>query len=213
MELSSNLTRPISKPPTIRSLNPFTSFRHHLCPLPPFSPTASRLHSRVSGLNNLLLKATTPTGPNRCFREDRDSVGALDEVPAVRENVYGERLPLEEPEQQSTAQEEFLEKLNIKTWQLDSEDAYSITTLYGGGAVVAVWLASVVIGAVDSIPLFPKLMEIVGLGYTCWFSSRYLLFKQNREELAAKIEDFKLQLHSFNDEIQHYISPGSNMDF
>ncbi|KAL4377826.1 hypothetical protein GQ457_02G016540 [Hibiscus cannabinus] len=197
MELSSsNLTRPISKPPTIRSLTPFTSFRHHLCPLPPFSPTAtaSRLHSRVSCLNNLLLKATTPTGPNRCFREDRDSVGALDE----------------EPEQQSTAQEEFLEKLNIK---LDSEDAYSISTLYGGGAVVAVWLASVVIGAVDSIPLFPKLMEIVGLGYTCWFSSRYLLFKQNREELAAKIDDFKLQLHGFNDEIQHYISSGSNMDF
>ncbi|MBA0707193.1 hypothetical protein Golax_019264 [Gossypium laxum] len=80
--------------------------------------------------------------------------------------------------------------------QLDPEDAYSIT-LYGSATVVALWLASALVGAVDSIPLFPSLMEIVGLGYTCWFSSRYLLFKKNREELAAQIQDRKQQRSYF----------------
>ncbi|MQL41646.1 hypothetical protein EI012_27460, partial [Escherichia coli] len=42
--------------------------------------------------------------------------------------------------------------------------------------------------------LFPKLLEVVGLGYTVWFSSRYLLFKKNRDELAAKIEKLKEQV-------------------
>ncbi|GLT51501.1 hypothetical protein SLA2020_249070 [Shorea laevis] len=59
---------------------------------------------------------------------------------------------------------------------LATEDAYPIL-LYGSGALVALWLASAVHGAIESVPLFPKLMEVVGLGYTVWFSSRYLLFK------------------------------------
>lgn len=93
--------------------------------------------------------------------------------------------------------------------QLDNDDSY-VFLLYGGGALVTLWLASAIIGAIDSIPLvcypsrfyvclliynckycpfagilmmliiwhqFPKLMEVVGLGYTIWFSSRYLIFK------------------------------------
>jgi len=66
---------------------------------------------------------------------------------------------------------------------------------------------------------FPKLLEVVGLAYTVWFTSRYLLFKvlislslidmcilvlprlikfvnvqQNRDELATKIEELKEQI-------------------
>jgi len=33
-------------------------------------------------------------------------------------------------------------------------------------------------------PQLPKLMELVGLGYTAWFVYRYLLFKDSREELV-----------------------------
>lgn len=36
--------------------------------------------------------------------------------------------------------------------QLDSEDTFPIL-LYTGGAVVVVWLASAVVGAIDSIPV------------------------------------------------------------
>lgn len=79
--------------------------------------------------------------------------------------------------------------------------------MYGGAAVVALWLTSAIVGAIDSIPLvciklqmsifhtgiqlrnansylfdsflwqFPKVLEVIGLGYTVWFTSRYLLFK------------------------------------
>lgn len=68
--------------------------------------------------------------------------------------------------------------------------------LYAGGAVVLLWLASTVVGAVNAIPLLPKLLELVGLGYTAWFVYRYLLFKSSREELLADIEELKKKITS-----------------
>ncbi|KAI8536389.1 hypothetical protein RHMOL_Rhmol10G0253200 [Rhododendron molle] len=58
-------------------------------------------------------------------------------------------------------------------------------------SLIALWLATAVVGAIDSIPVFPKVMEVVGLSFTIWFSTRYLLFKENREELFAEIEEIK----------------------
>ncbi|CAI0469736.1 unnamed protein product [Linum tenue] len=40
----------------------------------------------------------------------------------------------------------------------------------------------------------PKIMELVGLGYTGWFVYRYLLFKQSRKELATDIETLKKKI-------------------
>ncbi|CAI0421999.1 unnamed protein product [Linum tenue] len=91
---------------------------------------------------------------------------------------------------------EFLADLNLK---FDSEDTISLV-IYGSGALLALWLTSAVVSAVDSIPLFPKLMEVVGLGYTFWFTTRYLLFKKNREELVAKIEELKQQVLGTKDD-------------
>merc|ERR1719473_315222 len=62
---------------------------------------------------------------------------------------------------------------------------------YGGGAILLLWLASAVVSAVDNIPLFSKLMELVGLSYTAWFTYRYLLFKSSRQELLQDIEELK----------------------
>ncbi|XP_042022694.1 protein CURVATURE THYLAKOID 1D, chloroplastic-like [Salvia splendens] len=84
----------------------------------------------------------------------------------------------------------FLEEFDIK---LDYEDTSSIL-VFGGGGAVALWLAAAVVGAVDSIPLVPKVLELVGLGYTIWFSSRYLIFKENRDELFATVEQIKQQV-------------------
>ncbi|KAF5945006.1 hypothetical protein HYC85_015234 [Camellia sinensis] len=67
----------------------------------------------------------------------------------------------------------------------------STVILYGGGAIVAVWLSSIFIGAINSMPLLPKLMELVRLGYTGWFVYRYLLFKDSRKEIATDIEALK----------------------
>ncbi|KAJ9681293.1 hypothetical protein PVL29_020256 [Vitis rotundifolia] len=73
----------------------------------------------------------------------------------------------------------------------DALENKSTVLLYGGGAIVAVWLSSVVVGAINSVPLVPKIMELVGLGYTAWFVYRYLLFKSSRKELATDIEELK----------------------
>ncbi|KAI3900792.1 hypothetical protein MKW98_012516 [Papaver atlanticum] len=76
----------------------------------------------------------------------------------------------------------------------DSLENKSAVFLYGGGAVVGLWLSSVVVGAINSLPLLPKMMELVGLGYTGWFVYRYLLFKSSRKELAMDIEEWKKKI-------------------
>ncbi|XP_044502699.1 protein CURVATURE THYLAKOID 1A, chloroplastic-like isoform X2 [Mangifera indica] len=76
----------------------------------------------------------------------------------------------------------------------DAVENKSTVILYGGGAIVAVWLSSIVVSAINSIPLLPKIMELVGLGYTGWFVYRYLLFKSSRKELATDIEALKKKI-------------------
>uniref|UniRef100_A0A7N0T3C8 Cyanobacterial aminoacyl-tRNA synthetase CAAD domain-containing protein n=1 Tax=Kalanchoe fedtschenkoi TaxID=63787 RepID=A0A7N0T3C8_KALFE len=68
--------------------------------------------------------------------------------------------------------------------------------LYGGGAVVAVWLSSVIIGAINSVPLLPSILELVGIGYSGWFVYRYLLFESSRKELATDIDSLKKTISS-----------------
>ncbi|KAJ4714527.1 Protein CURVATURE THYLAKOID 1D chloroplastic [Melia azedarach] len=162
------------------------------------------LRSRILYYTNPLPRATTseetPSGPDQYAGDKRDGAIAVEDVPAVEKNAYNEIVPAEMPKEESPVAvdgqtSELLEKLNIK---FDPEDTYSVV-LYGSGALLALWLVSVVVGAVDSIPLFPKLMEIVGLGYTFWFTSRYLLFKKDRDELVAKIEELKQQVLGTDD--------------
>ena len=62
------------------------------------------------------------------------------------------------------------------------------------GGIVALWLASTVIGALNSIPLLPKVFELVGLTYSAWFTYRYLLFKSSREELVEDSDSLKKKI-------------------
>ncbi|KAL6635072.1 hypothetical protein ACP70R_027743 [Stipagrostis hirtigluma subsp. patula] len=87
--------------------------------------------------------------------------------------------------------DELIEDLKAK-W--DAVENKSTVLTYAGGAIVAVWLSSVIVGAVNSVPLLPKLMELVGLGYTGWFVYRYLLFKESRKELSKDIESIKKKI-------------------
>lgn len=48
--------------------------------------------------------------------------------------------------------------------------------------------------SVNGIPLLPKLFELVGLGYSAWFTYRYLLFKSSRQELVNDLEDLKKKI-------------------
>ncbi|KAK2365300.1 protein CURVATURE THYLAKOID 1B, chloroplastic [Trifolium repens] len=76
----------------------------------------------------------------------------------------------------------------------DGVENKSTVLIYGGGALVAVWLSSILVGAVNSVPLLPKILELVGLGYTGWFVYRYLLFKSSRKELATDIDALKKKI-------------------
>ncbi|KAH9712785.1 protein CURVATURE THYLAKOID 1D [Citrus sinensis] len=153
------------------------------------------LRSRILYYTNPLPKATseeTSSGTDQYVVDKRDGATAAEDVPAVEKNVNNESAAAAVPKEESPVDgltNELLDNLKIK---FDSEDKYSLV-LYGTGALLALWLTTVVVGAIDSIPLFPKLMEVVGLGYTLWFSWRYLLFKKNRDELATKIEELKQQ--------------------
>lgn len=58
--------------------------------------------------------------------------------------------------------------LFIDSLQLDNDDAY-IFLLYGSGALVTLWLASAIIGAIDSIPLvrYPTRFYLNVLIFNC----------------------------------------------
>lgn len=128
----------------------------------------------------------------------------LDKVSPVRvslneeERVYNENKVEESYDNDDDILKPLKELLNKLNIELDFEDTPTIL-LYGGGSVLAVWLLSAILGAIDSIPVFPKLMEVVGLGFSVWFTSRYLLFKKNREELGSKIEELKQEIFGPND--------------
>ncbi|XP_021760373.1 protein CURVATURE THYLAKOID 1A, chloroplastic-like [Chenopodium quinoa] len=86
---------------------------------------------------------------------------------------------------------ELLSDLKEKWDKLENK---STVIIYGGGALVAVWISSILVGAINSVPLLPKIMELVGLGYSGWFVYRYLLFKSSRKELAEDIESLKKKI-------------------
>ncbi|OEL18569.1 Protein CURVATURE THYLAKOID 1A, chloroplastic [Dichanthelium oligosanthes] len=94
-------------------------------------------------------------------------------------------------EDTSASGDELIEDLKAK-W--DAVEDKPTVLLYGGGAIVALWLTSVVVGAINAVPLLPKILELVGLGYTGWFVYRYLLFKESRKELATDIETLKKKI-------------------
>ncbi|XP_061353496.1 protein CURVATURE THYLAKOID 1D, chloroplastic [Gastrolobium bilobum] len=162
----------------------------------PFTTTAALL-SRSIFLRDLLPRATTSeetsNGASQFFDEKRDGVIILEDVKAADKNEFNETEVTEDTKEELPADEQGLSMDLLDKLNFDTDDTGSLV-LYGGGAIVAVWLTAAVIGAIDSIPLFPKLLEVVGLAYTVWFSSRYLLFKKNRDELAAKIEELKEQV-------------------
>ncbi|KAG6663360.1 protein CURVATURE THYLAKOID 1D, chloroplastic [Carya illinoinensis] len=192
----------LSSPTPTRLLRSKTSL-----PLRPtlLTRSARGLHSRLVFIS-LSPRATssseeTSSGANPYAGKDVDGMITLEDVPPAEKKTFNEAVAGEIPKEESLADEQtesfdILDKLNIK---FDSDDT-NIILLYGGGALVALWFASAIVGAIDSIPLFPKLMEVVGLGYTLWFSYRYLIFKKNREELAAKIEEFNREVLGLNDE-------------
>ncbi|OAY49067.1 protein CURVATURE THYLAKOID 1A, chloroplastic [Manihot esculenta] len=117
--------------------------------------------------------------------------------PSIKHVAEARRFPLLQIKASSSEESSTVDAGELFTdlkakW--DALENKSTVVLYGGGAIVAVWLSSIVVGAINSVPVLPKLMELVGLGYTGWFVYRYLLFKSSRKELATDIEALKKKI-------------------
>ncbi|CAN6478805.1 unnamed protein product [Victoria cruziana] len=154
-----------------------------------------------AGASNTLPKAYLPTSTNSPPRlHQRNTVQlrrySISYSPASfseshRFSPFPIRASSSDEAASSVQAEDLLSDLKEKWDGLENKSAVFV---YGGGAIVAVWLSSVVVGAINSVPLLPKIMELVGLGYTGWFVYRYLLFKSSRKELASDIEELKQKI-------------------
>lgn len=58
------------------------------------------------------------------------------------------------------------------------------------GAIVALRVVLAVMDALNDIPLLEPTFQLIGIGYTTWFVSRYLLKPSNRQELSQKWQEF-----------------------
>ena len=54
--------------------------------------------------------------------------------------------------------------------------------------VIALKVVLAIMDALDDIPVVAPTLKLIGIGYSIWFVSRYLLKSSNRQELAQKFE-------------------------
>jgi hypothetical protein len=61
-------------------------------------------------------------------------------------------------------------------------------------AFVTVKVVIAVLNAINGVPLLAPIFEIIGIVYAIWFSFRYLIKAETRQELSHKVSSFKNQL-------------------
>ncbi|KAF7100249.1 hypothetical protein CFC21_101783 [Triticum aestivum] len=161
-----------------------------LCISTPAAVALPRLPRRRAPLCDVALTAPVPAGlslrrrglPTTGLRCSGTEVGVTEAIRMAAAAPFGHNLVAVD----IAGDEVAANKLGLKEM--------ATYVIYGTGAFFAGWVLSAVVSAIDSIPLLPRILEMVGLGYTVWFSSRYLLFKDNREELFAKAYDLKMRI-------------------
>lgn len=66
---------------------------------------------------------------------------------------------------------------------------YASVAGYATGGFVVFVVASAIVGALDRLPILPSALQLIGLTYSGWFTYRYLLQAETREELKIILED------------------------
>ncbi|MEA5618751.1 CAAD domain-containing protein [Cronbergia sp. UHCC 0137] len=61
-------------------------------------------------------------------------------------------------------------------------------------AVIAVKVALAVLDAIHDLPLLALIFETIGISYAIWFTFRYLLKTESRQELSQMVSSVKQQL-------------------
>ncbi|KAK1631455.1 hypothetical protein QYE76_005770 [Lolium multiflorum] len=159
--------------------------------------------------NSLPKQGFGRAGASLALRATKDSDGFRPLVsekpewpaPAKREGleVFGREASNGEEDGQVQGEPAPWSVLNQLGVELDSDSSYT-ALVYGSSALVAIWMSSIVVSALDSVPVVPQVMEVVGLGFTVWFTSRYLIFKENRDELITRIVSIKKQVLGSRDD-------------
>uniref|UniRef100_A0A453BIF0 Cyanobacterial aminoacyl-tRNA synthetase CAAD domain-containing protein n=1 Tax=Aegilops tauschii subsp. strangulata TaxID=200361 RepID=A0A453BIF0_AEGTS len=69
------------------------------------------------------------------------------------------------------------------------EDKYAVATI-GVAGLVALWTAVGALKSIDKLPILPGVLELVGIGYTGWFTYRNLIFQPDREQWRTSLIKF-----------------------
>lgn len=87
--------------------------------------------------------------------------------------------------------EELLERARLVAVDVSERPFYySKIAGYAVGALVVLTVLRAVVSAIDSLPVLPAALELIGLGYAAWFVWRYVLFRESRAELLEEIDEF-----------------------
>lgn len=95
------------------------------------------------------------------------------------------------------------EQLSIILERLDEvfkEYKQPVTTIgIALAAIPFVVLTVSLLRVINAVPLFSSTFELIGFGFTAWFTYQYLLFAASRQELAQKYQDLKQQIVGTDD--------------
>lgn len=141
------------------------------------------------------------------FKEPQKVNTALqNEMPGLNTN---EALPLAKlPITEKTDSQ--LEKVGTEVSQFLAEIPQDLNKFYSAYKTPIVGLAGLLasfialkvvlatLAAVNSIPLLSPAFELIGIGYSGWFTFRYLLKAPTRKELSTEIDSFKKQITGNN---------------
>lgn len=84
-----------------------------------------------------------------------------------------------------------------------------LVALYAGAAVLTLYILNGAVNAVDRVPLLPSFLKLVGAYYTAWFSWKYLLFSEGRQQLARDVEQAQNNLQKKADDYMDSVNQSS----
>ena len=77
--------------------------------------------------------------------------------------------------------------------------------------LIALNLVLTIVGFVVNLPLVGSLLELIGIGYSIWFTNRYLLSAEKRQEFTQQVKQLKEEILGDKDETSA-IAAVSSMD-
>ncbi|KAK4413859.1 protein CURVATURE THYLAKOID 1C, chloroplastic [Sesamum alatum] len=142
------------------------------------------LELRTSGQKMASVVARLPSPPLVVVNGRKSVSGTLQKLamPTIKERQ--DRLGVKAKATGESSETSIVKSVQ-NVWD-NSEDRVALIGL-GFAGVVGFWASINLVAAIDKLPIFPSVLELIGLLYSTWFTYRYLLFKPDRQELSQAI--------------------------